>query len=120
MAMNQMMIFSYKAPPAATYTATITFSGSGSTQITGIKVNGYQILSGTTAATTNPSIVAQRVTVNINACTATAYNACTINGHSALLSGAVVTITSPYAGDAGLPPIVSKSGAMTVTTTAFV
>lgn len=100
--------------------ATITIGGSGSTQITNVQVNGKELLSGTTAASTSTSTVASRVVTNINNCKTAQTGNCTVSGYSATRSGSVVTITAPPGVDlAGIQPTVGKSGSMTYTRTAF-
>ena len=107
-------------------TATISFSGSNSTSVSGITVDlgagAKQILTATTAATTNSSTMATNIKNGINACTAAIAGACQIAGFSATSSGSTVTITSP-AGTGGLAatPVVTKgnTGTMTITPAAF-
>jgi type IV pilus assembly protein PilY1 len=101
--------------------STITVSGSNSTSVNSIMVNGRQILSGATSSDNSSNTVAERVRVNINLCTNTLSGACTTTGFSATRSGSVVTIFSKW-GDASVPlvPVITKaSGTMTVTPTAF-
>jgi type IV pilus assembly protein PilY1 len=100
--------------------STITVSGSSSTSVSSIMVNGQQILSGTTSSDNSSSTVAARIATNINNCTNALSGACTSTGFSATRSGSVVTIISKW-GDASVPnvPAIVKSGTMTVTPTAF-
>jgi type IV pilus assembly protein PilY1 len=83
--------------------ATITFSGSQSTSVTGITVGGTQIMSGATALTTSSTTEATNTAAKI-----------TQNGYSATASSNVVTVTGPPAA-AGLTPVVTTSGLQTTT-----
>ena len=99
-------------------TATLTISGSTSTSVTNLTVNGQRITAGTAAATTNSGTLATRVAAQINLCTTAISGSCTTTGYSATRSGSVVTIAGPV-GAAGITPVVTKSGTMTITPTAF-
>lgn len=104
-------------PGAQGASATITVSTGGSnTSVSSIKVNGLEILSAATSASTTSSTVADRIRVNINNCTTLAAGNCTTAGFSATVSGSVVTIIAP-GGITDLPVIVKTGG--TVTPTAF-
>ncbi|SOD24690.1 type IV pilus assembly protein PilY1 [Variovorax sp. YR752] len=112
----------YKYPryPGISSTATIVISGSSSTSISGITVNGVQILSATTTASTSSTTVATNIVTAINNCTSSKTGNCGIAGYSASRSGSTVTITSPKGTDAyGYSPVVTQSGSMTATVTAF-
>jgi len=63
--------------------ATLTFSGSGSTIVTQVLVNGVNILGAATSASTSTTTVASNVAAGIG------------GGYTATSSGAVVTITGP-------------------------
>jgi type IV pilus assembly protein PilY1 len=106
---------------ADVYQATITVSGgSSSTSVTGIKVNGFQILSGATSASSTSSTVAQRIATKINDCTSGVTGSCTVAGYRAVLNGSVVTITAPASlGAINYTPVVTKSGSKTVAAVAF-
>jgi type IV pilus assembly protein PilY1 len=103
-------------------TATISFSGSNSTSVTGITINGRQILSAATGFTTNTGTMAANVVTRINNCTNAPTGNCTTLGYSASRSGSVVTILS-FWGDANVngasTPVVSRTGSMGVAITAF-
>src|SRR6185312_12659802 len=87
-------------------TARITFSGSNSSIVTGITVNGTQIMSGATAASGSATTLATLVAALI-----------TQAGYSAVASSGVVTVTGP-ATAAGFQPVVTISaGAATATIT---
>jgi type IV pilus assembly protein PilY1 len=103
-------------------TATVTFSGTTSTTVTSIQVNGQEILATSTAASTSASTVASRVVAQINACTNAPSGNCTLVGYSATSTSGMVTINSPYgsAVTSLLPAVLPATGAMTVTPTAFV
>ena len=105
--------------PGMSSTATITVGGSGSTTVSGITVNGVQILSASTTASTSTSTVASRIASAINSCTSAVTGNCGVAGYSASASGSTVTITSGGNNAYGYTPAVTKSGNMTATTTAF-
>jgi type IV pilus assembly protein PilY1 len=88
-------------------TATIDVNGNGSTSVSSIKVNGVEIMSGATSASSNKNTVASRIDSNI-----------TRNGFSASSSGNTVTITGPLSA-VGATAVVTKSGGMTFTISAF-
>ena len=103
------------ASPASS--AKVTFSNSTSAVVTGITVNGVQILSSSTASSDTSSTVATRVAERINACTYTATGNCGAAGYSALSSSGTVTI---YANAAIThTPSVTKTGTTTVGVEAF-
>lgn len=81
----------------ASTTATLTVSGSSSTSVSGIKVNGTQeIMSGTAAASSTSSTVAANIAAQINLCTAAQVGNCTTaggHGYTASVSSSTVTIT---------------------------
>ncbi len=91
------------------YAATIYISGSSTTSVTGITVNGVQILSGSTSSSNSSSTVASRIADNINQA-----------GYSATSSGSRINIYAPpnVAVD-NLAPLISKSGGMAFNTVAF-
>jgi len=90
-------------------TATISVSGTSSTSVTGITVNGVQIMSSATPTETSSSTMASDIASRI-----------TLAGYSATRSGSTVTITAPAgSGSITYTPVVSKSGSMTVTPAAF-
>lgn len=116
--------YTYPRYPGISATTTLTFSGNNSTSITGITVNGVQILSTSTSSSSTASTVATRVVTAINACTSATTGSCGASGYSASVSSGnnstVVTITAPAgSGSISYTPTVSKSGNMTVSTTAF-
>lgn len=110
--------YTYLRAPSAT--TTITFSGTNNTSISNIKISGKEILSATTAASTSSTTVATNVVNAINACTKVKTGNCTVNGYSASRSGSIVTIVSAW-GDVDVPmsAVVTKTGTMTATVTAF-
>lgn len=87
--------------------ATITISGSSSTSVSAITVNGTSILSSSYSGNNSSSTTATQVASRI-----------TLNGYTATASGSVVTITGP-ASSFGFTPVITKSGTMTMTPTAF-
>jgi len=82
--------------------STITVSGSGSTSVSSITVNGVQLMSGTSTADTEASAVAANIAAKI-----------TENDFSATSSGNTVMITGP-ASAAGYTPAITKSGTMLI------
>ncbi|MHB0926796.1 MAG: PilC/PilY family type IV pilus protein, partial [Gallionellaceae bacterium] len=89
-----------------TYSKT-AFPASVATVVSGITVNGVQLLSGATTSSTSTSTVAERIAANITAA-----------GYSASVSGSVVTITGPSSAST-YTPAITKTGDMTLTTSAF-
>ncbi|MGZ5036712.1 MAG: PilC/PilY family type IV pilus protein [Usitatibacter sp.] len=85
--------------------ATITFSGTQTTSVTGITVNGIQITTGPSTASNNANTEASNVAAVIGA-----------NGYSATVSGAVVTIFGPFSA-AGFTPVVTSVGNQSATIT---
>ena len=92
---------------ATTETTTISVSGSNSTSVSSIKVNGVELMSGSTTASSTASTVASRIAEKI-----------TQNGFSATSSGSVVTITGPTSA-ANHTPVITKSGSMTLDADVF-
>ena len=98
-------------------TATISFSGFSNTSVSSVKVGGLEILSGTTATTSTSSTLASYIVTNINNCTQNISGNCQTVGYSASRSSSTVTIYAPNATTA--TPAVTKSGSMSVSTSAF-
>lgn len=90
--------------------ATLTITGNKSTSVSNITVNGTSIWSGNPTESSNDTgTVATRIANRINAL-----------GYSASSSGNVVTINAPYgASVSSLIPVVTKTGNMTITASAF-
>lgn len=103
---------------ASPRTATITVSGNTNTSVSHITVDGKEILSGTTSASSVPSNVATNIRNAINNCTNSITGNCTIAGYSATVAGDVVTITSPVAVST-IPTVTIGSGTMAFTATNF-
>ncbi|MEF8747110.1 MAG: PilC/PilY family type IV pilus protein [Candidatus Accumulibacter propinquus] len=97
--------------------STITLSGTSSTSISSITVSSLQILSVTIAASTDPAVLATNIAASINACTFIKTGTCGIVGYSAVAAAGRVTISAP--GAVTTTPAVTKSGSMSVSTTAF-
>ncbi len=91
-------------------TAMLTVSGSASTSVSRITVNGVTITSSNgTNASSNNNTVAARIASAINR-----------NGYTATASGNIVTIKAPTnVGAITYTPVVTKSGGMSITATAF-
>ncbi|MFT4241066.1 MAG: PilC/PilY family type IV pilus protein [Acidovorax sp.] len=114
------VLYNYPRYPGMSSTATIALSGSSSTSVSGITVNGVQIMSATASASSTPATLAASIVTAINNCTSSATGNCTASGYSATRSSATITITSPAgAGAITYTPVVTKSGNMTATVTAF-
>lgn len=109
---------------AAATTATIVVSGSNSTSVSGIKVNGTQeIMSGTAAASATSSTVATNIAAQVNLCTSAKVGNCTTvggHGYTATTSGtSTVTITGLAATATTLTITKGNSGTMTLSPTIF-
>jgi Tfp pilus tip-associated adhesin PilY1 len=92
--------------------AIITISNVGSTRstrpsVSSIKVNGVELMSGSSASNSNANTVASNIAAKI-----------TLNGFSATAASNVVTIVGP-ASASGYTPVVTYNGTMTHTETAF-
>ncbi|MBI3481066.1 MAG: hypothetical protein HY016_12045 [Nitrosomonadales bacterium] len=93
---------------ATAETTTITINGTSSTSVSGITVNGTQIMSAASGtATTSSSTLASNIAAKI-----------TLNGYSATASGSTVTITGPSSA-ANFTPVITQSGGMTLTLDVF-
>ncbi|MCM8594787.1 PilC/PilY family type IV pilus protein [Accumulibacter sp.] len=104
--------------------ATLTIGGSKSTQVTSVKINGTEILSGNAPAssTTNSSLLAQGIRDRINDCTGGKTGKCQVGGYRAAVTGSTVTIMAPSKTVTGTPAVTtaqSPANAMTITPTAF-
>lgn len=110
--------YSYARAPSPSV-ATITVSGSTSTNtsVSGITVNGQQIMAGATTSSSTYSTVAQRIVDQINLCTISTSGNCTVRGYHASFSGSVVTIIAPTT--ITYPLNINSSGSMTLTATSF-
>lgn len=105
---------------AAEATITISTGSGGNTSVSSIKVNGLQILSGSTGNQNSNNNLAGAIRDNINDCTSGLSGNCQIAGYSATRSGSTVTITAPVSlGGITFTPTYTKSGGRTVTPTAF-
>lgn len=105
---------------AAPRTATITITAASSASVGGITVNGQQILTSSSSASSTPATVATNIASRINSCTSSLSGSCTVAGYSASTGGtAVVTITGPV-GSTVAPMVTMASGSMTYTASNFV
>lgn len=105
-------------------TSTLAISGTTSTSLTGITVNGNQIMSAASTASTTPATVASNIAARINACTTATTGSCTVAGYRAVTDGTSnLTIIAPVSLAStvhALLPIVSPAtGIMTITRPAF-
>ncbi|MBS4097547.1 MAG: PQQ-binding-like beta-propeller repeat protein [Sulfuricella sp.] len=92
-------------------TATITFSGSGNTSVGSITVNGQEIMSVASTASTSTGTVATNVQSRINACTSSVSGNCQTSGFSAVRSGSTLTITAPASmGAITFTPVITMAG----------
>ena len=100
--------------------ATVTVvSVSTDSRVSGIKVNGVEIMSDRSGRSNRASNVATNIAARINACTAAVTGNCGASGYSATTSGGVISITGPDAA-AGFTPVVTRdSGNATFSATAF-
>lgn len=94
---------------ATTMTTTIVLACSSctATSVSSIKVNGVELLSGTTTSSTSTTTLATDLAAKI-----------TLNGFSATVSGSTVTVTGPASAEKEIP-VITKSGSMTLTTDVF-
>lgn len=106
---------------SATATITISTGLGGNTSVTSVKVNGLEILSGSTGTQSSNGNLASAIRNKINDCTASTSGNCQIAGYSATRSGSVVTITTPVSLGAitFTPTYTIGTGGRTVTPTAF-
>lgn len=109
---------------ASATTATIVAGGSSptSTSVSGITLNGEQIMSGTAAASSTTSTVATSIMVQINLCTSAKVGNCTVtggHGYTATVLSSTVTLTGLH--DSANALIVTKgnTGTMTFAATIF-
>lgn len=102
--------------------ATLTVSGSVSTSVGNVTVNGQKIMADVTVASTISSTVASRIAAQINLCSHPnpVSTSCEVYGYTATVSGSVVSIFAPS--PVTYVPVVIDltASAMTVTPTAFV
>ncbi|HEY6513675.1 MAG TPA: PilC/PilY family type IV pilus protein [Burkholderiaceae bacterium] len=107
------------------YTATIVFSsGASSDNVSSIKVNGVEILSGTADSSggfgSRAEKLARNVTNKVNACTSSTTGNCGVAGYSAVRDDDTVTITAPTsAGAISFTPSVTVGGGASATIQAF-
>ena len=92
---------------ASTETTTINVSGSSSTSVTSITVNGVQLMSAASVANSTTSTVASNIASRI-----------TLNGFSASATGSLVTISGPVSA-ANFTPVITQVGGMTLITDIF-
>ena len=111
--------FSWARSPSPSI-ATITVGGSSSTNVSvsGITVNGFQIMSAASAGSTNTGTVALNIETMINACQVSLTGACTVQGYHADVTGSTITLTAPAAISV-TPVVATPTGSMTITPSAF-
>lgn len=90
-------------------TATININSANNAKVTSIKVNGTEIMTGSTNSSGNVSTVASRVANNIG-----------LAGFTAERSGTLITITAPASlNNLTAAPVVSYTGSLNMTITPF-
>lgn len=88
-------------------TSSTAFPAVGATTVSGITVNGTQLLSGAASGTT-PNALASDIQSKL-----------TLNGYSATVSANIVTVTGPSSASTYTPVDTISAGTMTLTTEAF-
>jgi type IV pilus assembly protein PilY1 len=112
--------FSNPRYPGLPARASLTIGGSGTNRVTGIFVNGNQIMSGQSVNSSSSTTLAGSVRGLINNCTAAITGSCAISGYSATSSGNVVTVIAPSGSTITVTPTwTTNSSSRTVTPTAF-
>lgn len=100
-------VFNKRTISTTAVSTTLRISGTDSTSVSSIKVNGVELMSGTSTASTSSSTVATNIAAKI-----------TLNGFSASASGSIVTITGPNTASK-YTPVITKTGNMTLTPDVF-
>lgn len=114
----QTSTFRYPRMPAPRMATIVVDSASSNSSVSGITVDGQQIMSGTTAQTGDEADAASYIATKINDCTNTRTGNCQVVGYSASASGTTVRIYAP--GTTSATPAVVKNGSTFNTTiTAF-
>ncbi|MBO3705149.1 MAG: hypothetical protein J5X21_01885 [Candidatus Accumulibacter sp.] len=108
--------FNYPRMPAPR-ASVLTISGSSTTSVSSITVGGQQILSAATPTTSSPAVLAGYIESAINACSFTLVSPCQVVGYRAVAVGDTVTISAP--GVTTATPVLTQTGTMTMTATAF-
>lgn len=106
-----------KYSPATTQ---ITVNSGNTSSVSGITINGVQIMSGTSTSTNKSNTLASSIASRINDCTAAVTGNCGVAGYRATASSSTVTITAPLeAGALTVTPAIASNGPKTYTITAF-
>lgn len=113
----QTSTFAYPRMPAPRMATIVVDSAGNTSNVTGITVDGLQIMSGTTATTGNETDAANNIRDKINACSTTLTGNCQVVGYTASASGTTVRIYAP--GTTSATPVVLKNNTFTTTITAF-
>lgn len=100
-------VFNKRSFSTTSVSTTLRVSGTNSTSVSSIKVNGVELMSGTSTASTSSSTVAANIAAKI-----------TLNGFSASASGSIVTITGPTTASK-FTPVITQSGTMVLTPDVF-
>jgi type IV pilus assembly protein PilY1 len=101
-------LYAHKYGASTIYTATIKVSGSTTTTVSSIQVNGVELLSGPSTGSNKSSTVAKNIVSQL----------IDPSAYTGVASSSTITITGP-AGASGYAPVVTSSGGMTFTVTSF-
>ncbi|HEX7648582.1 MAG TPA: PilC/PilY family type IV pilus protein, partial [Noviherbaspirillum sp.] len=110
--------FAYARAPSPSI-STISMSGTSSTSVSGITVNGNQIMAAGTSTYTSSSQLARAISDQINLCTVSTTGNCQVSGYRASYPGSGSTITLIAPNTITDTPVVTRSGSMTLTASAF-
>ncbi|RZI43158.1 hypothetical protein EGT07_09945 [Herbaspirillum sp. HC18] len=100
--------------------ATIKVTSATNAIANSIKVNGLEILSGSTASSSTANTVADRIAQGINDCTNAITGNCQVTGYSATRSASTVTVTAPDGtGAITYTPVLTKTNTLNTTISAF-
>jgi type IV pilus assembly protein PilY1 len=125
---NSAALTTCKAQPDGTYTypritaprvTTISISASGNGAVSGITVDGLQIMSASSGTSSNASTIASAVATAINNCTSGTTGSCGVAGYLAFASGSTVRIYAPGTTSGTPVPTTSNSKVSVTASTAF-
>lgn len=120
---NGITSYSFARTPSLGSVTTLVLSGAGALNISNLTVNGNRIIASNISGniTSDPEDVKSllnSMVQSINACTKVATGSCAVTGYSAGTDGSSTLIISAP-GVITVTPVVTKTGAVTVTTSAF-
>lgn len=104
----------YPGYGAAASTTTLTITGNKSTSVSGIMVNGVQIMSAATTTSKNPGTLANLIANNIALAGYSATASSTTNFWTGAVTGIVTIVAPASAGVITYTPSVTQSGSMTI------